>query len=400
MENTAGKRINVTRSSMPGLEEFVEELKPVWDSRWLSNRGAASKKFESMLKKYLEVEHEYCFANGHLALEVAIGSLFTEGEVITTPYTHVSTTHSIVRNGLTPVFVDVEEETYTINHELIESAITDKTVAIVATHVYGFPCAIEAIEKIARRNGLYVIYDAAHAFGVTYKGKGIGNFGDMAMFSTHATKVFHTIEGGLMTYGEKDNDKLRPMRKMVNFGFSSEEDIDYIGTNARMNEFEAVMGIVNLKHIDGEIEKRRKAAERYWEHLEGVKGIKVMKPGRDVEWNYSYFPVIFDGYRLNRNQVKEKLAGENIYARKYFYPITSRAACYQSLYGKLHMPVAAHAADCVLTLPMYADLSVEDVDRICDCILDRGCTVRVELGEVDTGKVAVKSKTSLQATGH
>ena len=250
--------IPVTRSSMPDFEEYIEEIRPLWKNRWLTNMGEKHQRLERELCQKLQVPYMALFTNGHLALEVAIGSLFTEGEVITTPYTHVSTTHSIVRNGLTPVFVDVEEETYTINHELIESAITDKTVAIVATHVYGFPCAIEAIEKIARRNGLYVIYDAAHAFGVTYKGKGIGNFGDMAMFSTHATKVFHTIEGGLMTYGEKDNDKLRPMRKMVNFGFSSEEDIDYIGTNARMNEFEAVMGIVNLKHIDGEIEKRRK----------------------------------------------------------------------------------------------------------------------------------------------
>lgn len=386
MESAGRERINVTRSSMPGLEEFIEELKPVWDSRWLSNRGAASRKFEGMLKDYLGVEHVYCFANGHLALEVAIGSLFTSGEIITTPYTHVSTTHSIVRNGLTPVFVDVEEDTYTINAELIERAITDRTVAIVATHVYGFPCNVEAIEKIACRYGLYVIYDAAHAFGVKYKGVGIGNFGDIAMFSTHATKVFHTIEGGLVTYGEKENDRLRPMRRMVNFGFTSEENIDYIGTNARMNEFEAVMGIVNLRHIDEEIEKRRRAAERYWENLEGIKGIRSMKPGKNVEWNYAYFPVIFDGYRLDRNQVKEKLAGENIYARKYFYPVTNRAACYWGQYGKLDVPVAVHAADCVLTLPMYAGLTVGDVDRICECILDRGCTVRVELGEFGQNK--------------
>lgn len=386
MESAGRERINVTRSSMPGLEEFIEELKPVWNSRWLSNRGAASRKFEGMLKDYLGVEHVYCFANGHLALEVAIGSLFTSGEIITTPYTHVSTTHSIVRNGLTPVFVDVEEDTYTINAELIERAITDRTVAIVATHVYGFPCNVEAIEKIACRHGLYVIYDAAHAFGVKYKGVGIGNFGDIAMFSTHATKVFHTIEGGLVTYGEKENDRLRPMRRMVNFGFTSEENIDYIGTNARMNEFEAVMGIVNLRHIDEEIEKRRRAAERYWENLEGIKGIRAMRPGKNVEWNYAYFPVIFDGYRLDRNQVKEKLAGENIYARKYFYPVTNRAACYWGQYGKLDVPVAVHAADCVLTLPMYAGLTVGDVDRICECILDRGCTVRVELGEFGQNK--------------
>lgn len=354
---------------MPELKEFIEELKPVWNSRWLSNRGAASKKFESMLESYLEVEHVYCFANGHVALEIAINSLFLKGEVITTPYTHVSTTHAIVRNGLTPVFVDVEEENYTINSELIEKAITDKTVAIVATHVYGFPCNVENIERIAQKYNLYVIYDAAHAFGVKYKGVGIGNFGDLAMFSTHATKVFHTIEGGIVTYKDKDNERLSPMRKIVNFGFTNEECIDFIGTNARMNEFEAVMGIVNLEHIDTEIAKRKIAVERYKERLDGIKGIRILKPAKNVEWNGAYFPVIFDGYRWDRNQVQAELAKHNIYARKYFYPLVNRAACYIDLYGKVEVPVAAHAADCILTLPMYADLTVDDVDRICDIIL-------------------------------
>lgn len=364
-------RINVTKSSMPTLEEYMDELRPVWDSRWLSNRGAASKKFEAGLKKYLGVEHVYCFANGHLALEVAINGLFLPrgGEVITTPYTHVSTTHSIVRNGLVPVFVDVEPDTYTINPDLIENAITDKTVAIVATHVYGFPCKVERIDEIAKKYNLYVIYDAAHAFGVTYKGVGIGNFGDMAMFSTHATKVFHTIEGGLITYKDNDNDKFRPMRRIVNFGFTSQEDIDYVGTNARMNEFEAVMGIVNLRHIDEEISKRKSATERYWERLEGVEGVNLIKPDADTVWNYAYFPVVFDGYRLNRNQIQKKLAEKNIFARKYFFPITNEAACYHGAYADVNVPVAKHVADCVLTLPMYADLSVEEVDMICDVIL-------------------------------
>ena len=258
------KIINVTKSSMPPFEEYIEELRPVWESRWLSNRGNASKKFEEDLKKYLDVEQVYCFANGHVALEVAINGLFLPkgGEVITTPYTHISTTHSIIRNGLTPVFVDVETENLTINSKLIEKNITSKTVAIVATHVYGFPCDVEEISKIAEKHNLYVIYDAAHSFGVKYKDKGIGNFGDISMFSTHATKVFHTIEGGLVTYKNKDNDKFRPMRKIVNFGFTSQEDITYIGTNARMNEFEAVMGIVNLRHIDEEIAKSLQSRDK------------------------------------------------------------------------------------------------------------------------------------------
>ncbi len=366
------KRINVTRSSMPDFEEYIEELKPVWDSRWLSNRGEASLKFEEMIKKYLDVECVYCFANGHVALEVAIDGLFLPkgGEVITTPYTHVSTTHSIVRNGLIPVFVDIEPETFTIDSDLVEKTITDNTVAIVATHVYGFPCDVERIEAIAKAHNLYVIYDAAHAFGVTYKGKGIGTYGDLAMFSTHATKVFHTIEGGVVTYKEKDNDKFYAMRRIVNFGFTSAEDIDYIGTNARMNEFEAVMGICNLHHIDEEIAKRKMAGDRYWERLEGIPGIVLPKPNADTVWNYAYLPVLFDGYKLNRNQIQAKLAEENIFARKYFFPLVNEAACYADTYGNLDLPIAKRVADTVLTLPMYAELTVEDVDRICDCILD------------------------------
>ena len=366
-------RINVTQSSMPDIEEYIEELRPVWESRWLSNRGKASRKFEGLLKEYLDVEHVYCFANGHLALEVAIEGLdFPKGsEVITTPYTHVSTTHSIVRNDLIPVFVDVEPETYTIDADLIEEAITDKTVAIAATHVYGFPCDVDKIQQIAEKNGLTVIYDAAHAFGVKYKNSGIGNYGDVSMFSTHATKVFHTIEGGLITYKHKDNDKLRKMRRLVNFGYTDPENIDYIGTNARMNEFEAVMGIVNLKHIDSEIEKRKRATERYWERLDEVDGIKCVKPNNDTDWNYAYMPVVFGDYKYSRNQVQKLLAQNDIYARKYFYPLTCKAKCYSGKFNNLNLPVAEYMAEHVLTLPIYADIDIADVDRICDIITEQ-----------------------------
>ena len=366
------ERINVTRSSMPTFEEYCEEIRPLWESRWLSNRGNESHKFEAGLKEYLGVEHVYLFANGHVALEVAIDGLFLPkgSEVITTAYTHVSTTHSITRNGLVPVFVDVKEDDYTINPELIENAITDKTVAIVATHVYGFMCDVERIEEIANKHGLLVIYDAAHAFGVKYKGIGAGNFGDMSMFSTHATKVFHTIEGGLITYKDKDNDKLRPMRRIVNFGFTSPEDIDFIGTNARMSEFHAAMGVCNLRHIDEDIALRRKVGERYYERLDGVKGIKLLKPNKDTEWNYSYFPVIFDGYKLDRNQVQKKLQSVNVFSRKYFYPIVTKAACYVDEFGNVNTPIAEHVAECVLTLPIYSELKIEDVDFICDTILE------------------------------
>ena len=360
-------RINVTKSSMPSFEEYIETLKPVWESRWLSNRGAASVQFEDALKSYLGCKNVWLFANGHVAMEVALQALNMKGEVITTPYTHISTTNAIVRNGLTPVLVDVKEDNYTINPELIEAAITEKTVAIVATHVYGFLCDVEAIEAIAKKHNLKVVYDAAHAFGVTLNGVSAANFGDAAMFSTHATKVFHTIEGGIVAY--KDEELFRAMQYIVNFGFTSQEEAEYIGTNARMNEFEAVMGICNLRHLDEEIAKRKLVGDRFTERLSGVKGIKLITPQKGLVWNYAYYPVIFDGFKYNRDEVKANLEKEDIYARKYFYPITSRFACFKEQYGKVDVPVSAHAADCVLTLPMYADLSLEDADRICDAIL-------------------------------
>lgn len=369
------KRINVTRSSMPSLEEYIEELRPVWESRWLSNRGTASVKFEEELKRYLDCNNLWLFANGHVAMEVALQALnlnrgFPEGvkgEVITTPYTHISTTEAIVRNGLEPVFVDVKEDNYTLNPELIEAAITEKTVAIVATHVYGFLCEIEEIDRIAKKYNLRVVYDAAHAFGVTLNGISAANFGDAAMFSTHATKVFHTIEGGIVAY--QDEKLFEAMQYIVNFGFTSHEEAMYVGTNARMNEFEAVMGICNLRHLDEEIEKRKVAGDRFTERLSGISGIKLIEPEKGLVWNYAYYPVLFDGYRENRDQIKEKLERHYVFARKYFYPITTRFSCFSEKYGAVQVPVAAHASDCVLTLPMYADLTIEDADRICDIIL-------------------------------
>lgn len=360
-------KINVTRSSMPSFEEYVEILRPVWESRWLSNRGAASKDFENDLKEYLGCDNVWLFANGHVALEIALQALDMKGEVITTPYTHISTTNAIVRNGLIPVFVDVKEDNYTINPELIEAAITDKTVAIVATHVYGFLCNVSAIQAIADKHNLKVVYDAAHAFGVTLNGVSAANFGDAAMFSTHATKVFHTIEGGLVTY--KDSKLFEAMRYLVNFGLTGQEEAMYVGTNARMNEFEAVMGICNLRHIDKEIAKRKLVGDRMTERLRGVPGIKLIQPEEGLVWNYAYYPAIFDGYKENRDEIKAKLEKEEIFARKYFYPITNRFACFMEQYGNLDLPVAAHVADCVLTLPIYADMTIEDADRICDVIL-------------------------------
>ena len=226
---------------------------------------------------------------------------------------------------------------------------------------------MNAIDEIARKHNLKVVYDAAHAFGVTLNGVSAANFGDAAMFSTHATKVFHTIEGGLVTY--QDAKLFDAMQYIVNFGFTSQEEAKYVGTNARMNEFEAVMGICNLRHLDEEIAKRKVVGDRFTERLSGVEGIKLIQPEEGLVWNYAYYPVIFDGYKESRDEIKAKLEAENIFARKYFYPITNQFACYKEQYGCVNVPVAAKAASCVLTLPMYADLTLEEADRICDVIL-------------------------------
>lgn len=365
------KNINVTRSSMPSFEEYCEEIRELWDSRWLTNMGVKHKKLQAELESYLSVPHVTLYTNGHLALENAIAVYnFPKGsEVITTPFTFVSTTHAITRNGLTPVFCDINEEDYTIDATKIEKLITDKTVAIVPVHVYGNMCNVEEIKEIADKHNLKVIYDAAHAFGVKYKGISSACFGDATMFSFHATKVFNTIEGGAVTYCD---DKLESdLNAMKNFGLKTPEDAQFVGGNAKMSEFQAAMGLCNLRHIDEEIEKRGKAVKRYRERLGGVKGIKLCKEQEGVQTNYSYFPVVFNGYKYNRDEVFERLKAEGIIARKYFAPLTSSFECYRDI-AKISVsktPIAQSIAEKVLTLPLYADLTDEDVDRICDVVL-------------------------------
>ena len=363
------KLIAVTRSSMPSYEEYCEEIRILWENRWLSNRGSIHKEFELKMSQFLDAPNVFFYANGHVALEVGINAFnFPKGsEVITTPYTHCSTTHSIVRNGLIPVFVDVNDRDYTIDASKIEEAITDKTVAIMATHVYGVMCDVEAIDRIAKRYNLIVIYDAAHAFGVKKDGKDVSHWGDMVMFSTHATKVFHTIEGGITVF--KDSSIQRRLNSLVNFGFNGPEDVVYVSTNARMNEFEAAMGLCNLRHFREEVAKRAMAAERYHYRLDGVEGVHFIATQNGVTQNYAYFPVFFDGYKYSRDKIQEKLAKENIYARKYFFPIIPELSCYKERYSSQVFPVASHASQIVLALPMFADLSIDDVDRICDIIL-------------------------------
>ena len=363
--------INVTRSSMPEMEEYFEEIKDLWDSHWITNMGSKHKQLQAQLESYFDVPHIALYTNGHLALENAIAALNLPdgGEVITTPFTFASTTHAIVRNGLVPVFCDVNSKDYTIDTEMIEKLITDRTVAIVPVHVYGNICDVEEIERIARKYGLKVIYDAAHAFGVKYKGKSIANYGDASMFSFHATKVFNTIEGGAVCF--KKDSWVQLLNDMKNFGIRNPEEVAYVGGNAKMNEFQAAMGLCNLKHLDSEIEKRKRVVERYRERLSNVEGIKLAKEQDNVQSNYAYFPVIFDGYKYTRNEIYEMLKKEGIIARKYFYPLTNSFECYRNYptAGSEKTPVAQHLALRVLTLPLYPDLPLETVDQICDIIL-------------------------------
>ena len=361
------ERINVTRSSMPSFDAYCEEIKDLWDSRWLTNMGSKHRQLERDLKAYLNTPHITLFANGHLALEMVLAAFgFPKGgEVITTPFTFASTTHAIVRSGLQPVFCDVNPVDYTMDAAKIEDLITEKTVAILPVHVYGSLCDVDTIEKIAKKHGLKVIYDAAHAFGVEKDGVSAANFGDASMFSFHATKVFHTIEGGAVSYREENLGKM--LDEWKNFGIRDGETVAYPGGNAKMNEFAAAMGICNLRMLDGEIAKRKLAAERYRERLGNVPGIRLCTPQAGVKPNYAYFPVVFDGYQENRDEIQEKLAKEDILARKYFYPLTNSFQCYD--FDPDKTPVAQYIAQRVLALPMYADLTAADVDRICDVIL-------------------------------
>lgn len=364
--------ILVTRPSMPSLEEYINEISDIWESKWLTNMGIKHQTLEEELSKYLDVDHTVLLTNGHMALEMTLQALNLHGEVITTPYTFASTTHAIVRNGLKPVFCDIDPETFTIDVDKIEKLITDNTCAILPVHVYGNICNVEEIERIARKYELKVLYDAAHSFGETYKGKGIGNYGDASCFSFHATKVFNTIEGGAVTF--KDPHIGAEVRDLKNFGIHGAEEVRNVGANAKMNEFCAAMGLCNLRHIEDEIAKRQQVAERYREWLERVEGIQLNPIQKDVKCNYSYFPIVVNEkrYGASRSEIADALMKNGIYARKYFYPITSAFECFHRQYDISKTPVALHVSKRVLTLPIYADLPIETVDRICRIVMECG----------------------------
>lgn len=364
------KRILVTQPSLPAMDDYIKEIEGIWQDHWLTNFGSRHNQLCEKLKEFLDIPQVSLFSNGHLALEAMLEAFDLEGEVITTPFTFASTTHAIVRKGLTPVFCDIDKYTYCIDHRKIEELITPKTCAILPVHVYGMICDVEAIQKIAQKYNLKVIYDGAHAFGVKKDGIGIGRFGDATMFSFHATKVFHTIEGGAIAYSD-ENLRMK-FHQLQNFGFGDSDDAELVGGNAKMNEFQAAMGLCNLRRIDMAMEARKQVMERYMERLSGVDGLVLPPEQPGVQRNYAYLPVRFEKNQFgeDRDQVKKRLESHNIFSRKYFYPLTSAFECYKGRLNGGNTPIAQAISETVLALPIYEGLTQADVDRVCDVILE------------------------------
>lgn len=369
MEGTGDRnmdeKILVTRSSMPSYEEYIEAIKPLWDSHWITNMGTYHQQLEKELKEYLDVPGLSLMVNGHMALELAIQAFdFPEGaEVITTPFTFISTTHAIIRNRLKPVFCDVKLNDGTIDETKIEDLITENTVAILPVHVYGNVCNVEKIQKIADKHGLKVIYDAAHAFGVKYKGRGIGSYGDASVFSFHATKVYNTIEGGAVSFS--DYSLYEKLYNLKNFGIQGEELVTSVGANGKMNEFCAVMGLCNLKHIDEAIQARKERYAHYIELLQDTVGIKWFEKNKNTTNNYAYFPIlIMPEYGRDRDELYDYLKQNNIYARKYFYPITADQACFRDKYKNDDLENARELSKSILVMPLYEKLNLKQIERI------------------------------------
>ena len=360
--------IPVIRSSMPPMEEYMAEIAPLWESRYLSNHGEKARELERRAAEYLGAEHAVSAVNGHQALELILQAMELKGEVITTPFTFVSTVAAIVRCGLTPVFCDIREDDCTLDPEKLEGLITEKTCAILPVHVYGNFCRVEEIDAIAKKHGLKVIYDAAHAFGATCRGQGAGSFGDAAMFSFHATKAFHSAEGGLVTY--RDDCLTDALWQLQNFGLSGAADVQRVAGNAKLNEFSAAMGLCNLRHLGEYLEGRKRAYLQYLSRLDGLRGVRLNRFAGDVEPNYTYFPVWIDPEEagFSRDDLAEELEKHGIGSRKYFSPAVCDMAPYRK-YDRGQTPIARKAASQVLTLPMYAELTQTEVDEICDVIL-------------------------------
>ena len=360
------KLITVTSPLLPSLEEFVPMLRDIWDRKWLTNNGHYHRELERALCEYLKVPYVSLFTNGTLPLMCALQALRVTGEVITTPYSFVATTHALWWNGIKPVFVDIDPETCNLDPDKIEAAITPRTTAIMPVHVYGKPCDTARIQAVADKYGLKVIYDAAHAFGVEVDGKSILEAGDMSTLSFHATKVYNTVEGGaLVCHDERTKQRIDYLK---NFGFAGETTVIAPGINGKMDEVRSAYGLLNLRQVDAAIAARRRVAVRYREALRGVPGLRVMEDMPGVRHNYSYFPVFVDAaaYGMTRDELYFRMKEHGVLGRRYFYPLITDFSTYRGLDSARpeNLPVATRIADSVICLPMYHDLTDGDVDRV------------------------------------
>jgi len=361
------KKINVTKSLLPKFNDYVKEIESIWDTHQLTSKGSKHEQLETELKDYLNVNNASLFVNGHLALEAILEAYQLKGEIITTAFTFPSTTHAIVRQGCTPVFADIKIDDFTLDPIDVEKKITNKTVAIMPVHILGNVCDVEAFEIIARKYNLKLIYDAAHVFGVRYNNIGIGNFGDVSMFSMNATKVFNTIEGGLLTYNDKSLTKQLELIKY--YGMESSDDITYIGSNLKMNEFQAAMGLCNLPLLEKEIADRRKNANAYMQALNAINAITLPMYNSNTEYNFSYFPILINHQNITRDQVFNILKEKGINAKKYFYPLVTEYACYKDVY-RADIPISRIIANQVICLPMYGELDTESINFITSALKD------------------------------
>ena len=363
---TATGNLTVTSPLLPDLDEFHGLLKEIWASKWVTNMGQFHRQLERALAEYLKVPYISLFTNGTLPLLTALQALRVKGEVITTPYSFVATTHAIWWNGCTPVFVDIEEDTCGIDPDKIEAAITPQTAAIMPVHCYGHPVKMKRIQKIADHYGLKVIYDAAHAFGVEMDGESVLNAGDMSTLSFHATKVYNTLEGGALIVHDEDTKK--HIDHLKNFGFAGETEVVAPGINSKVDEVRAAYGLLNLKQVDAAIEARRRVAQRYREALRGVPGIRFFEDMPGVRHNYSYFPIFVDAkeYGMTRDELYFKLQERGIFGRRYFYPLISTFNTYRGLpsAAPANLPVATRIANEVICLPMHHALSEDDIERV------------------------------------
>jgi dTDP-4-amino-4,6-dideoxygalactose transaminase len=369
MERIFEKPIYVTRPFLPPLEEFCKGLEEIWENRWLTNNGPLLHRFTKELCNFFETDNICLFNNGTLALQIALQGMGISGEVITTPYTFVATTHALFWNKIRPVFVDIEPDYYTLDPEKVEAAITPWTTAILAVHVYGYPCKLNALADIARRHNLKLIYDAAHAFGVKVGSKPIGHFGDLSMFSFHATKSYHSMEGGLLIF--KESGLKESFDYLKNFGFKNELEVVMPGTNAKMNEIQALMGIQVLKYYEEIVQKRSAITSLYRQKLIEIPGISFTMPlSPDIFYNHAYFPVEVDEqeFGIKRDQLFKKLQEYNVFSRRYFYPLICDYACYRNVSIRDPLTVARRVSDRILTLPIYDDLALSDVETICEII--------------------------------